>query len=161
MTPTTSNQNPLPIGAWIGVIAIAIAIIVALVFYLAISSRATADNKAEAEQKARAVAAQTAAEYIRNQAARSAAQLIPEDPEYPRSGEVYPTKATPVKAWIDPGKTHTRAMATVKYCVVDHPKMCWTDQMNGRDDTAFRNFPAGRYIVSPLGDDEVYFRWWQ
>ncbi|MBI3888807.1 hypothetical protein HY311_03380 [Candidatus Nomurabacteria bacterium] len=158
-SPTTPTQKPIRLGTWIGVIGVLIFIVMVVVFSLASSSRTTVENKAEAEN---AAAQEIAAAYARSLAAQEAAQVIPEVPGFPRAGDGYPTKDKPTKAWIDPNKTHTRATAAVQYCVADpeNSEMCWTDHMDGHD-VGFRNFPAGPYLVSPLGDGKVFFHWWQ
>lgn len=166
MTPsssTTPNQNPIHLGTWIGVIAVLFIVVMVIVFSLASSSKATADNKAETEKKTKAVAAQVAAEEARNRAARETAQLIPEDPDFPRKGERFATEDEPVKAWLDPRKSYTRPSGRgAKYCLEGHPSICFEDKAVGvQVNATWQTFPAGRYLITPIGDDEISFRWWQ
>ena len=117
-----------------------------------------AKEKAEA-QKAKAV--QQAVEYAKTHPPQQGVvvRIPPEDPEYPHSGEGYATRVIGLKVWLDPGKSHTRSSGPARYVVENHRTMYYIDRMDGRD-TGFRSFPAGRYLVYPVGDGEVFFRWW-
>jgi len=92
-------------------------------------------------------------------------------PEFPTAGEGVATKSTPVKAWLDPGRTYVRPMrsstdetpAPARYVLVENPAKYFDDvgpDLN-QNHRAWDKMPAGQYLVYPLRDDEIYFRWWK
>jgi hypothetical protein len=89
-------------------------------------------------------------------------------PEYPSSGEGHATKETPVKAWLDPMKTHYRPSRPARYVFVEDTELFWDDTEGAKVESnstehhkVWLNMPAGKYLVYPLGVDRIYFRWWQ
>lgn len=91
-----------------------------------------------------------------------AAAHPPEDPEYPRNGAGYATnKVTAIKAWLDPRKTFVRPSQPARYEVEGHPTMYVDDFLDRRNDKKWWTMPKGRYLIFPLGEEEIYVRWWQ
>ena len=92
-------------------------------------------------------------------------------PEYPPSGSGVATKAVPLKCWLDPGRTYVRPMrsstdetpAPAQYVLVGNPAEYFDDVGPGlnQNHRAWEKMPAGQYLVYPLRDDEIYFRWWK
>jgi hypothetical protein len=86
--------------------------------------------------------------------------------EFPTSGEGYATMDKPIKAYIDPHKTHTRPVGCVRYTFFDNPSI-WiiergpVEGNSGIDVNKFLSMPAGRYVVTPEGTENAFLRWWQ
>lgn len=92
--------------------------------------------------------------------------------EYPTSGSGIATKAMPLKAWLDPPKMYVRPTKTVngitiprsaRYVFASDPSIYFDDVGPGLNNnhTAWANMPAGFYLVYPLKDYAIDFRWWQ
>jgi len=81
-------------------------------------------------------------------------------PEFPQTGDGVATKAEPIKAWLDPNRTHTRPSGPARYVLVGHPSV-FNEEIGTKNTAAWRVMPAGEYLVYPIGTDEVYFHWWQ
>ncbi|OGI67856.1 hypothetical protein A2738_03175 [Candidatus Nomurabacteria bacterium RIFCSPHIGHO2_01_FULL_42_15] len=110
--------------------------------------------------KAKEAAAQAVAEYAR---AHPPAPIVV---EYPTSGAGIATKAG-LKAYLDPEKTSLRAKKQTRYVFVEDTSI-YFDNNSGPDQKSrdekqkeWENMPPGRYTVYPLGEEKVYFRWWQ
>jgi hypothetical protein len=97
-----------------------------------------------------------------------AVNTMPEDPEWPSAGIGVAKKGVGIQAWMDtsPSGTETVQSAPVRYVLESNPAIYFDDmEVGGKVDRearkAWRKLPTGRYIVYPIGDDDVEFRWWK
>ena len=158
MTPTAKRTGGKTALSWMF-----FGLAITLALWYGRAQYTEAKERAEAE---RAKAVQQAAEYARNHPPqqRVLVPTAPEDPEYARSGEGYAKKAIGLKVWLDPRKSYTRPSGPARYVVENHPTMYCDESVAATaqiDEKKWRGMPAGRYIVYPIGADEVFFRWWQ
>lgn len=92
-------------------------------------------------------------------------------PEYPTSGEGYATKEVGLEAWLDPMKTYLRPTSdenpdvprAARYVFAKNKKLFFDDTgpSIGTKKELWWKMPAGNYLVYPLKEDKIYFRWWQ
>ena len=82
---------------------------------------------------------------------------------FPTSGEGWATKQVGVKAWLDPKHTFTRASGKyARYVLAENPNLFFDDtDVVATTNKNWQQFPAGNYIVFPLGTDKIHFHWWQ
>lgn len=125
------------------------------------SSERKERNAREAVEEAADRAAMTKAAAERA-AAKEAEKRLSTDPEYPDQGEGFPTKDVPLKCWLDPRKTYTRPSGPARYCFEGVPDMCFEDTAGTRVETSskWQAMPDGKYLVTPLKSDRIYFRWY-
>jgi len=94
-----------------------------------------------------------------------------DNPEYPRSGSGIATKAEPLKAWLNPKRTCTRArknpetekQAGARYIFVEDPTITFDDLPGDNiNHGEWLRKPPGKYMVYPIpGVEKIHFRWWQ
>lgn len=79
------------------------------------------------------------------------------DPEFPTSGEGIATASAPVKAHLDPLRSHMRQSDPARYCLVGTATCI---ELRGTNDAArWHQMPAGNYEVTPLGAGQIDFTW--
>lgn len=85
-----------------------------------------------------------------------------EAPEFPIAGEGYAKKSSPVKCWLDPKRSYTRAPKPVRYVLSGNTRVFFDDiDPIGHNNQIWAKMPAGRYLVYSIEEDEILFRWWQ
>jgi hypothetical protein len=93
------------------------------------------------------------------------APVTTEDPLFPASGNGVAKKGIGVQAYLDPMRTSTKSSGPAIYMLESNPAVQVEDHGVGDavDERAlaiWRKMPAGKYVVYPLGDDDITFRWW-
>jgi hypothetical protein len=83
------------------------------------------------------------------------------DEKYPRAGSGVATKAG-LKAWLDPKHSYTRPSGPAKYCRADDLSTCFEDKAGTTVEVnpLWQAQHAGEYVVFPLGNADITFRWW-
>lgn len=107
-----------------------------------------------------------AKEVARQQAIAYALTHPPLPPEFPTSGEGHATKQVGLKVWLDPMKTYVRASKPARYVFVEDPDLFFDNTENARVQNTehykkWLDMPPGKYLVYPIKEDRLYFRWWQ
>lgn len=84
--------------------------------------------------------------------------------EFPTSGSGVATKAIGLKAYLDPLKSSTRPSKSARYVFVDNPKLFFDDVGTngkiGNNAKIWWKMPPGRYVVYPIGAEDITFSWW-
>ena len=98
--------------------------------------------------------------------ASTAASVSPAPPpEYPTKGEGHATMSAPLKAFITPGQTSVTPSRAAKYCFAEDLSVCYEDRSGHKMEKdperirEWKEMPPGKYLVSPLEADDIFFQW--
>lgn len=85
---------------------------------------------------------------------------------YPSSGEGYASVNQPIKAYLNPQRSHTRPQGVVRYEFENDPSV-WiieygpAEGNKGIDQYKWWSMPKGNYIITPVNPEEtIYFYWY-